>query len=374
MNQKPDKDRYDNLASFEQVIKETVSKLDSGREQLFTIAEKARQECSTLEKKLLVITSQIKEIDEELSRLKNKQANVKTDGFSDWSKEIRKRADVLTERINQLGGTRINFERDLQDSLARAEKAEKMISQMSMIMDFVWGNLSEINVKADNLQQAQNLSLHIIRAHEEERRRMARDIHDGPAQSMANVVLRIEFCEKLLEIEPERIRDELNDLKNVVKNNLQDVRKIIFDLRPMALDDLGLAPALKRYVDNFRENNEIDVKFKFYGRDCRLEPAFEIVVFRLIQEALNNVLKHAEAALVIVSLEMKSDYAMVTVEDDGKGFDVSKYVFDQHNQHFGLISMRERTNLLGGEMELKSTEGKGTKISFRLPVNQVSRS
>ena len=118
-------------------------------------------------------------------------------------------------------------------------KAEKLEGQTELALQLLSGDLQHTNVKLDELQLRQQLSLRIIKAQEEERLRVAREIHDGPAQSMANVVLRAEICEKLMALEPEKVKEELHDLKAMVKESLQEVRKIIFNLRPMVLDDLG---------------------------------------------------------------------------------------------------------------------------------------
>ncbi len=343
---------------FEKVIKKMVKTLDDGRVELFSAAENVRNECPGLNEEL-------KEIDRKILNLDNLIAE---SGAMNRSGKSR----YMVQR-NRLLGKKTKVEEKLYSFQSTIEKAENMVSRIGMVMDFLSGDYNDLNLRFENLQQRQQLSLQIIRAQEEERKRMARDIHDGPAQSMANVVFRIEFCEKLLDIEPDRIREELRELKEVIKDNLQDVRKIIFDLRPMALDDLGLAPAIKRYVDNFRESSGLKVNFHFFGQECRLEPALEIVVFRLIQECLNNIVKHAEADEVTLTLKIKPDFITVVVEDNGKGFDLSRHSLEGFNNHFGLISMDERASLLGGEMKIKTEEGKGTKVSFRLPVKQQSK-
>lgn len=331
------------LDFIEKAIKETVDSLEHGREQLFKVAENARNEFSRLHEKLM-------NVEEKLAR-SGQELNL-TSGLN---------------RRNQLEAEKRDLEKNIESFRVTAEKAENMVSQVGMVIDFIGGNLKDINLTIENLQQRQQLSLQIIKAQEEERKRMARDIHDGPAQSMANVVFRIEFCEKLFDIEPERVRDELRDLKEVVTNNLHDVRKIIFDLRPMALDDLGLAPALKRYIDNFREKNQLEVNLSILGKDFRLESVLEIAVFRLIQEALNNVIKHADASLVNVTLEMNPDSVIASVEDNGSGFELPSINYTQ-GSHYGLISMRERVILLDGEMEIISKPGQGTKLTFNLPA------
>ena len=211
------------------------------------------------------------------------------------------------------------------------------------------------------------MGLQIIKAQEEERKRVAREIHDGPAQSMANVVLRMEFCEKLMDVNPEKVRGELQELKDIVRNNLQDVRKIIFDLRPMAIDDLGVMPTLKRYIEDFRGKNDIDIGMNFFGKETRLEPVLEIALFRLVQEALNNVVKHARAAKVLVTLEMMPEWVKVSVEDDGVGFILERVMTD-YGTRFGLISMQERADLLGGTLQINTAPGQGTRVVFKVPV------
>lgn len=213
-----------------------------------------------------------------------------------------------------------------------------------------------------------DLGLQIIRAQEEERKRLSREIHDGPAQSLANVVLRMEYCEKLMDVDPDKVRDELKELKKIVKNNLQDVRKIIFDLRPMALDDLGVVPALKRYIEDFKDKNNINILTSFRGRESRFDPALEIALFRLIQESLNNVVKHARASEVKVSVDVNDNMVKAVVEDNGVGFILAKALNNYAGAKFGLISMKERTELLGGNINIETKPGQGTKIMFVIPV------
>ncbi len=168
------------------------------------------------------------------------------------------------------------------------------------------------------------LSSRVIRAQEDERQRVARDIHDGPAQALANVVFRVDICEKLLEQDVERAKTELERLKRLVRQSLQDVRKIIFDLRPMALDDLGLTSALRGYFDDFEDKTDVSVTFSVHGGDKEIDSAVETTVFRIIQEALNNAWKHAQSENVSVELWVESDAVKAAVEDDGRGFDLEQ--------------------------------------------------
>lgn len=315
------------LESLEHVFTKTIKTLESGQNQLFQLAENARSECL---------------------RLTN--ALVEIDGQSHLQDE---RHELETSLLN------------LRET---AEKAENMVSQVGVVKDFITGNLRDINVQLEGSKQRQQLGWQIIKAQEEERKRLSREIHDGPAQSLANVVLRMEFCEKLMDADPGKVRDELKELKKTVISNLQDVRKIIFDLRPMALDDLGLIPALKRYIEDFQKKNSIPILTSFRGRESRFEPALEIALFRLIQEALNNVVKHAGATEAGVTVEINDNMVKAVVEDDGVGFILAKTLNNNMRTRLGLIGMRERIDLLSGNMNIETKPGQGTKIMFAIPI------
>ena len=374
------------LGSLDLVIKETATTLETGQKQLTAVAENAKVECTRLSNALIEIDEQLEAINKELvlvggdeqevhSRVKSitqnfeQHAEDEIKAAYEGAKDFQVRLAQLTERQIQLEHKKKELETSLLSLRETAEKAGYMVSQVAVVVDFIKGNLRDINVRLENLNQRQQLGLQVIRAQEEERKRVAREIHDGPAQSMANVVLRMEFCEKLMEVNPEKVREELRELKQIVKSNLQDVRKIIFDLRPMALDDLGVIPALKRYSEDFREKHDICIEMTFHGRETRLEPVLEIALFRLIQEALNNVVKHARAKTVKVDIDIRHDWVMAVVTDDGVGFVLDKVINGNFGKRFGLISMKERTDLLGGDLHIDTRPGGGTKVIFKLPVN-----
>ncbi len=213
----------------------------------------------------------------------------------------------------------------------------------------------------------------IIKAQEEERRRVARDIHDGPAQMMANAVLQVEIVEKLLVRDPSAAASEMNDLRRIISDSLKDLRRIIFDLRPMILDDLGLAPALRRYTDDFTSRHSLPVEMKVLGVETRIDPIVEVALFRIVQEALHNARKHALASRVVVTLGYGPDAVGVSIEDDGKGFDPTGVSRNWgQSDKFGLSGMRERAKLFGGSLDVDTAPGEGTKITVRIPVARRS--
>lgn len=212
-------------------------------------------------------------------------------------------------------------------------------------------------------------SLEILIAIEEERKRIARDIHDGPAQSLANVVLRLEICEKLLDENPQKGKVELENLKKLVKDSLKGMRQLIFDLRPMTLDDLGLIPAIKRFLKDFESHFQISANLLISGEEKRLNQKTETGLFRIIQEALNNVAKHSQARKVRVTIAINQRYVIINITDDGKGFEVDKVLSREcSSESLGLPGMRERVELLEGKLTIKSSPGKGASITVNVPL------
>lgn len=208
-----------------------------------------------------------------------------------------------------------------------------------------------------------------IKAQEEERRRVARDIHDGPAQVMANAIMRLEIVEKLIIEDPPRASQELKELRKTITEGLREIRRIIFDLRPMILDDLGLAPALRRYVNDFSARHGLAVEMNVLGKETRVDPVIELALFRIVQEALHNVRKHALASKAVVTLGYGASVIGASVEDDGKGFDMAAVSRGLAKaEKFGISGMRERAKLLGGSVDIDTAPGRGTRVTVRIPI------
>jgi two-component system sensor histidine kinase DegS len=207
----------------------------------------------------------------------------------------------------------------------------------------------------------------VIQAQEDERLRVSRQIHDGPAQTMTNLVLRAEICERLLDMDPARAKSELSGLKSVVNATLQETRRFIFDLRPMILDDLGLEPTLRRYVQQFTGKHKVEVGVTINGMHGRLPGDIEVACFRIVQEALQNVAQHAHAKHAQVTIDVNGEVVAVTVEDDGAGF-VGDEARMSDPKRKGLATMRQRVGMYGGQMTIDTAPGKGTRINATLPA------
>ncbi|MHB8718756.1 MAG: sensor histidine kinase [Candidatus Dormibacteria bacterium] len=202
---------------------------------------------------------------------------------------------------------------------------------------------------------------------EEERMRIARDMHDGPAQSMANLVLQAEILERLIGRDPELVVKELADFKAGVRAVLEDTRRLIFDLRPMTLDDLGLVPTLRKFMKEFAEASGVTAQLRVVGEDVRLPGSCEPTLFRIVQEALNNARKHASASNVEVVITFQPDQVTALVRDDGVGMDLAAVEKTlEQGRNLGLISMRERAELEHGTLEIRSDPGRGTEVRATL--------
>jgi len=218
---------------------------------------------------------------------------------------------------------------------------------------------------------AQSLVVRVIEAQETEKQRLARLMHDGPAQLLTNVILQAEICQRLLDTDPQRARQELDNLKNEVNKTFQRTRMLIADLRPMMLDDLGLIPTLRRYVRMWSEETEIEAEFNSASREHRLASHAEVTVFRVVQEVLENIAKHAKASHVQVTLHLDGSTARTIIEDDGIGFDVDEALAKaDERKTLGLALIRDRARMLGGTLDIESVPGQGTRVVLDIPETE----
>jgi two-component system sensor histidine kinase DegS len=207
----------------------------------------------------------------------------------------------------------------------------------------------------------------VVNAQEAERQRLSRQMHDGPAQALSNFILQTEIAMRLLDADPAQAKEELGNLKTSAMGTFQKVRGFIFELRPMMLDDLGLVPTLRKYVDAFKEQSGLEVSMTVNGTERRFESYLEVMIFRAAQELLGNIARHAQATIAKVQVDIGSDIIRVSVNDNGKGFDPETL---KESNNLGLKLIRERTEVLGGSYEVDSSVGSGARISFSVPTTK----
>jgi len=204
----------------------------------------------------------------------------------------------------------------------------------------------------------------VVEAQELERRRLARELHDETGQALTSILLGLKGLEERME-DP-GARAAVEELRGLVVSTLQDVRRLAVELRPSALDDFGLVAALERLTESFAQQTGIAVDFQTALADERLPAEVETALYRIVQESLTNVVKHARARHVSILLARRDGAVKALVEDDGQGFDSSRGL--GVDQGFGLVGMRERLALLGGRLEVESGPAAGTTIAAEVPV------
>jgi two-component system, NarL family, sensor histidine kinase DevS len=202
----------------------------------------------------------------------------------------------------------------------------------------------------------------VVKAQEHERKRLARELHDETGQALTSILLGLKPLEQSARTDEERAA--MASLRELVVSTLRDVRRLAVELRPSALDDFGLATAVERLADTFRDSTGMRVDVETRLGEVRLPPEVETALYRIVQEALANIVKHAEATHVSILLTRKDFSVAAVVEDDGKGFDET----DTGDDVLGIVGMRERVGLVGGRLAIESGSGSGTTVAAEVPI------
>jgi signal transduction histidine kinase len=220
----------------------------------------------------------------------------------------------------------------------------------------------------DSADRLQAMSQRLVEAQETERRHIAQELHDEIGQIVTGLKLRLEMSSQLPD---SALRDTLSEAERLVQELLERVRALSLDLRPAMLDDLGLVPALLWLVERFAAQAKVEVAFKHNGVEHRrFSPEVETAAYRIVQEALTNVARHANASAVTVRLWATQDTLGMQVADDGVGFNPEMAL--TRGTSTGLSSMRERAVLLGGNLEIESSSGMGTRLTAELPLDNAT--
>jgi two-component system sensor histidine kinase DegS len=212
----------------------------------------------------------------------------------------------------------------------------------------------------------------MINSQETERQRLSRQMHDGPAQALSNFIVQTEIASRLFEIDKERAKIELENLKGAAMSTFQKVRNFISELRPMSLDDLGLMPTIKKHIELFKDQYGIDLNLSINGQDRRLEPYLEVMFFRALQELMGNSVKHNQEQPVKVQISVQialdENQIKLAVADNGKGFNPDDL---KPGSGLGLKLIRDRVEMLGGSFDLDTSLDQGCRITLTAPIKSV---
>lgn len=372
------------IIEIDHILEKMVDMVGNSKNEIFNIGEQSRLDFETIADELKHIRQMVLQVIEEgdhleiKARFARKRLSEVSMHFNTFSEEQVREAyekahslqvDLQMNRQleKQLRTKRDDLERRLNGLQKTIERAEHLVSQISIVLNFLTSDLAQVGELLHDAKRHQEFGFKIIEAQEEERKRLSREMHDGPAQMMANVMMRSDLIERVFR---DRGSDaalaEIRELKSNVRSALYEVRRIIYDLRPMALDDLGLVPTLRKYLRNIEEYTKTTkIEFFTIREEIRLPARLEVALFRLVQESVQNSIKHSDATTITVKMEISKDNTITVIKDNGKGFDPCL----KKEGSFGLLGMKERVELLNGEISIDSKIGSGTVIMISVPVN-----
>ena len=258
-----------------------------------------------------------------------------------------------------------------QDKLI--EKIEGIKTAINIIEEHInisTENEDSTNDTTENSMLVYDKGLSILEAQEIERQRIARDLHDSTVQNLTSLVHKAELCVKLIEIDSIRAKLELNAMSNTIKTVINEMRGIIYNLKPMSLDDIGLTVTVERYASRLMDLNNINIYVKSNEETKEIHPVIKLTLFRIIQEACNNVIKHANATMINIDIIYEDHKVNVSIRDNGNGFSMNHPASECQGQSssFGLSIMKERISLLSGTVDIKSKKGHGTTVTVSAPL------
>jgi two-component system sensor histidine kinase DegS len=383
-------ENYNNKIVLKDIISKTLSSIESSKDDVFNIVNHVKSELEEIKEKLNKIkiktTIAIQEVEEyrnkdQLARNRLMRVSKDLKNFKESDiKNAYEKASIIRltyqeKKFNerQLIEQRNELERNLISLKKILENGETLINKINVAFDYLSQNSFE-NAFDNSISKEEriNIAIKMLEAREQEKKRISREIHDGPAQSIASIVFQAEICSNVIKSDIDRGLDEIENLKSTVRDTLDEIRTIIYDLRPMSIDDIGLLPTLKKMTEIFKEKEDINVKFRSNNIENELDKFIELTLFRIIQEILNNIKKHSNANNVDITIVFGSVYLKLIIKDDGIGFNVEKTLkkVKEESTNYGLIGIINRVEEIMGEIHINSSKKHGTEYSIKIPINK----
>lgn len=326
------------------LINSELSEVERSLKEVSLMLEQSRVEVSKLTQRNAAVTAHLQQINQQLASLPVEEVKLAYDSALD----AQQRLFVMRSQLEKLQNDQLHFER-----------YKKLLEQIKTALE--QGSDKSAQASRSTLETIQML----INAQEAERQRLARQMHDGPAQALSNFILQAEIALKLLDLDPEKARAELNGLKGAALSTFQKVRNFIAELRPMMLDDLGVGPTIRRYVEMYKEQTGVEITLTISGAERRLASFIEVMLFRALQEFLAVAVHQNQASSIKVHLDFGDSLIKLSVEDNGRGFGTDEL---ENDKNIGLQLIRERVQKIGGQFTMDSSIGSGARISISIPI------
>ena len=318
------------------------------------------EEQGRIRKKIQDYNEEIKNINQQVVEIINNE-NTEDSSFSlSAAKEERQKKDYLS----RTAVLQIKIF-DLQDRMVHIQDRIEKIKSLSLIVD---EQIGTENKKEDSIFE----KIRSLEIQEIERKRISMELHDTTVQNLTTLVHKTEFCLKLMDRDMIRAKMEMQSMTDTLRTTINELREMIYQLRPMSIDDIGLVATLERLIkQNELENGQVKIVLNVVNREKQIKPVVNITLYRIIEEAFQNTKKHANATEFAITILYEEDYINLLIQDDGIGFDYKtdkEGCSKEEKKHFGLSIMKERVDLLSGSIEIKSKRGRGTKIQIEVPV------
>ena len=327
------------------LIQSELDDTNRALKEITLMLEQSRVEVGKLTSRNAAVTAHLQQIQGQIGNFPSEEVRT----IYDTAMDAQQRLFVMRGQLEKLQGDQTHLER-YKGMLERLKDAV---------------SAGGVNGGKSDRGGISNVEM-LVNVQEAERQRLSRQMHDGPAQALSNFILQTEIAMRLFDVDAAQARNELGNLKVAAMSTFQKVRNFIFELRPMMLDDLGLAPTILRYADMFKEQAGVEVSVTISGSERRMESYIEVMVFRAMQELLSNAVHQNQANMIKIHLDNGDNLVKLSIDDNGKGFDTDAL---GKEVNLGLKMIKERTELLGGEFEINSSPGKGARVSLSIPTN-----
>lgn len=354
------------LGKIEKLLRESRNAVEDSGRKIDAIVTNTREKIHNLKDELIEVSARIAALivnvdglDKKIVELRFKAKSFElsfgknseeTKALHSQIKEYMQMAEAAHKEESELILRRNSIELFLKENGELLEESEKVLKQVLVALSYL---------DPEVLPSSDKTVLRVINASDAEKKRLSRDIHDGPAQSLVNIMLMAEYAEKIIEVSPNKLQTELKNIKLAAKDTLTDIRRIIFDLMPYTMTDYGIVETL---TNLFKSMDSTKFELKIEEKAKVASKVIENNLFRIAQEIMSNIKKHSRAKKVSVEVIIDEKAVKMNVTDDGIGFDREKL-----QGGYGLVSISDRVELLDGVLDIKSRSGEGTKILITVP-------
>ncbi len=365
--------RLSMLSDEKIIITTKINNLDIEIEE---INEKIREISNDMDDTFEIFSPRVKKNDfirDEIQKLKNNREELSRnkEKLCEQTKmvdeDIKIIKDALSEKLLAINSEKNSQVEDYSNSNSEMQsESEELDSNLNISNNIKQQDLDNV----DKMYTKNTLGIHILKYQENERQRIARDLHDSTVQVLANLVHRCEICSKVMDVDSVRAKLEIEVIEKTLKDSISDMRNIIYNLRPMIFDDLGFEATLTKVVNKFNTSSDFNITLEMEGESVNPEPVVAITIIRIIEESCNNSIKHSNGSEIKIYIKNENKVLHIEVSDNGDGYVIDEILKPEENNNkgFGVSMMKERVALLSGEIAIDSKINEGTKITIDIPI------